>query len=414
MTRLLYCFILCFSSILLLHNCEASKPWVHTWDTLSDMFYMHGNNRSGELTDAEVKFMASSFKIITFGNCFGSIEYGTTDEEAVLKAATEIKAVNPDVKVIFYFKSNFAEQIVKCSTTSKTWLQNQDKWSLRDDKGNIIHHNSWPMFDPTKKDFVDFWVGHLVDIAKQRLSNGKVLIDGFFLDGIPNSDTEIRNLTKAENDAHDKAQAAMIGKLQAALDGFGENQKAIMNALDSDYGLKLHVEGAAASMVDHFAIIQFLDHKTGKMIPEAMQHLLFEVIGSPENKNRTLEIKSWPGPLISPKTWPNNTIPKTTTGLRQMMTDEFNNALSYFLLIAEENHWWGYSLFWEISDYIPFGKDHTCPDNFYPHLHCKLGAPKGPAKRVSNTWVYTREFEYASVYVDLSNRAVSKVTWHDC
>jgi hypothetical protein len=59
------------------------------------------------------------------------------------------------------------------------------------------------------------------------------------------------------------------------------------------------------------------------------------------------------------------------------VADEWNTALALFLLVAEDNVWWGYSWFWGVGDYIPVGPDHSCPDAFFPQLACPLGKPKG-------------------------------------
>ena len=52
------------------------------------------------------------------------------------------------------------------------------------------------------------------------------------------------------------------------------------------------------------------------------------------------------------------------------------------------------------------------PDEFYPDARCKLGAPLGLMSRVSPTLpLFRREFEHASVVVNLANRSASAVTF---
>ena len=48
---------------------------------------------------------------------------------------------------------------------------------------------------------------------------------------------------------------------------------------------------------------------------------------------------------------------------------------------------------------------------WYPDLKKPLGAPKGPRVEIS-PYVWTREFEYASVRLDLNKRENSAVTYH--
>ena len=51
------------------------------------------------------------------------------------------------------------------------------------------------------------------------------------------------------------------------------------------------------------------------------------------------------------------------------------------------------------------------PPEWYPDLKKPLGAPKGPRKLVS-PYVWTRDFEHASVRLDLFDRNASRVIYH--
>jgi hypothetical protein len=84
--------------------------------------------------------------------------------------------------------------------------------------------------------------------------------------------------------------------------------------------------------------------------------------------------------------------------------------------VAEDTHFFGYSWFWNLGDFIPDGgADQTVPDGFFPELACPLGRPLGPPQPVAGTdWAYVREFENATVAADLSNHTATSVTWHNC
>ena len=45
----------------------------------------------------------------------------------------------------------------------------------------------------------------------------------------------------------------------------------------------------------------------------------------------------------------------------------------------------------------------------FPQAKCALGLPKGPPARKAGTWTFTREYEHASVFVDLTNRSAGHV-----
>ena len=57
----------------------------------------------------------------------------------------------------------------------------------------------------------------------------------------------------------------------------------------------------------------------------------------------------------------------------------------------------------------PGQPDSDVPAGFFPQAKCALGLPKGPPARKAGTWTFTREYEHASVFVDLTNRSAGHV-----
>lgn len=74
--------------------------------------------------------------------------------------------------------------------------------------------------------------------------------------------------------------------------------------------------------------------------------------------------------------------------------------LACFLVGAGENCYFGYSWGW-LLEYGWF--------DWYPEFDKPLGPPLGDAIR--NGWTYQREFEHASVFVDVENRT-AQIDWH--
>ena len=91
------------------------------------------------------------------------------------------------------------------------------------------------------------------------------------------------------------------------------------------------------------------------------------------------------------------------------MADRFNSELALFLLVAEDHMWWMYSWFWGFDSFVPGQPDSDVPKDFFPQAKCALGTPKGAPVRKAGTWTYTREYEHASVFVDLTNRTACRV-----
>ncbi len=73
--------------------------------------------------------------------------------------------------------------------------------------------------------------------------------------------------------------------------------------------------------------------------------------------------------------------------------------LACFLTGAEPNCYFCYSWGWNPEDGSL---------DWYPELDKPLGPPKGDA--VQKDWTFQREFEHASVFVDLENRT-AKIDW---
>jgi len=392
--------------------------WSHGWSSVSEMLYFHGGaNRVINTTVSE--FIAENYQAAAFANGYGTEGWqngnGISQEEAAIETAKRLSYINPSTKNVFYWKVDDDVQVIECSNAYATYAKHPE-WKLNSLKGNNsgVHY-----FDTRQEEFRDFWIDHLVSLAKQvDEETRKPVLDGFFLDGL-NCDELcfLPNVSHAVSMEIWNSSVQMIHDFQAELDALGYDQLAIVNSLDSADKVATHAEIASSSMVDHFGIIQFLDEETGDWLLEPMRELLFDVIRSPLNVNRTLLIKAWPGPIIHQKDiWPDNSQPKTTKGMQIAAKSLLNTALALFLLVAEETSWLSYSWFWHLGDYAPFGEDHTCPDEFYPELKCPLGQPLGPPKEVSlnnkGGYRYSREYEHATVFVDLNDKDWTFVSWH--
>ena len=76
--------------------------------------------------------------------------------------------------------------------------------------------------------------------------------------------------------------------------------------------------------------------------------------------------------------------------------------LSFYLIGAQPYSYFQWNWGWKLS---------TGPLVHYPELHKPLGKPLGKYKRTyADKWEFTREFEYASVWVD-TDKYKAKITW---
>lgn len=255
----------------------------------------------------------------------------------------------------------------------------------------------------------------LIKLANASLPSGEPVLSYIYLDGPggpDNSKSFADGICPARSAQLQADKMKFFGRLQAAFNAMGRGQNAILNGVD-DIGTAemFAATGVAGSMFDHHTILQFLDKSTGAFDTAKMEES-FAMMASPVLANMTVQVKGWPGPLIAQKDMYPPTLPQPTTpaDFQKIAGERFNSELAFYLLIAEETRFWCYSWFWSGADYVPKIAGSSVPDEFYPEASCQLGAPLGSMKKVDET-TYTREYEHASVLVDLKNRTNSKVAF---
>ena len=148
--------------------------------------------------------------------------------------------------------------------------------------------------------------------------------------------------------------------------------------------------------------------------------------------SKTVFVQTWPGMYTATGFTPRGKVPahvypaypgckdceptpQSNAEWRDALRRHFGFAQALFLSIAEPNMYWMYAGYWYSSDtgYIACPEDLTkcaCPPEWHPDLKKQLGAPKGPRQLVA-PYTWTREFEHASVRLDLLDRDASSVTY---
>lgn len=170
-----------------------------------------------------------------------------------------------------------------------------------------------------------------------------------------------------------------------------------------------HLDGLAA---EHVAAFESRDPNTGKLNATRVAEEL-DLIQQVTAQNRTVLMNLWPGPVVSPKLWPNNSQPSTNAGRAQALLDNLPLALALYLTVAEPTVFFQYVWWYPVTDGVlacPDAPD-TCmgPPGWYPDVTRPLGPPDAPATRKGN--VYTRKFAHADVLLDLDHPERSGVEW---
>ena len=407
-----------------LASAAAATIYRHQWGTVADVMGMHGQGAPVP-PSAAIDFAAQNYAMITTAaQCVTAGGGGApTIEDGTLAVARSIKKVNPAAIVGMYWRTDMALEIALCSNFTAELKSHGDDYYLRDDHGNLALKHGDVMWDYSNKEGVALFRRALVNVVKQT-EGGKPLIDYIFLDG-PRWNLQ-PNISAARNAQLEEDKYEWFAELQDAFNAIPGGRNAIMNSLDDVPTAKLyHPTGAAGAMVDHWSILQFLlrdkvscppkpspKDLCGHMNPAAMD-ALFTLVRSKMLANMTLQVKGWVGPVMAQQGIypPQMHTPTPGAERRAEMARRFNSELALFLLVAEDHMYWMYSWFWAFDSWVPNEVDSDVPSEFFPQAKCALGKPKGPPVRNAATSTYTRKYEHASVFVDLTNRTACTVTF---
>ena len=348
-----------------------------------------------------------------------------TMEDGVLKVAAAIKAKNPAAIVGMYWRTDMALEIAECSNGTAELAKAGTAWFLKDDNGTLVKKGKSYLWDYENAAGKAFWTKTLLNVVQKTLPNGKPNLDYLYLDGP--SWGNVPTISAARNAAIAAAKYTFHANLQRECDALpGGGRNVILNGCDNPATAALFSStGAAGTMFDHWSILQYTNRGAdygcnkngtgpkgmcGTFNATAMDEA-FALVRSKILSNMTLQVKGWVGPVIKQQGHYPPQIPTPATPAEQAIVagERFNSELALFLLVAEENTFWMFSWFWGFDSWVPGQADSQTPKGFYPQAKCQLGAPKGPPVRKAGTVTYTREYEHASVFVDLDHRNASKV-----
>ena len=395
---------------------------------------MHG--QGGTAVPASINFAANHYGMVTTAAPCDSSPGAATIEDGTLDVARKLKAANPATLVGMYWRTDFIGEIARCSNFTDEVTAAGDALYLRDDKGQFVYeHGRQVMWDYTNEAATALFARALVNVMNQTLTSPSgataPVLNYLYLDG-PEWMSQ-PNISAARNARLQAAKMNFFADMQRQLDALpGGPRNILLNGVDdSDTARLFNPTGVSGVMIDHWTILQFLVTGEGMDVDKCSvtppdvcgdfnvtaMDTLMQLVRSDVLSNMTLQIKGWVGPTISqPGKWPTQMHTPTPGAERQQaMAERFNSELALFLLVAEDHMWWLYSWFWGFDSFVPGQPDSDVPPNFFPQAKCQLGLPKGGPTRLAGTWTYTREYEHASVFVDLKNRTACRVDFTgDC
>ena len=351
----------------------ADAPPPANWDRVP--LNIHFGKRSGNMTDAEIDFLAKHSVLVTLEKGHGASAHGST-EAGVADTARRLKQRNPSVKVLFYLNAFINWGGYEAFKTYRP------EWTLRTSGGEVVKHTSGtPRPDPSNVAFREWWS----DVVANEMKRGP--IDGVFVDALPQ--VLAPGLKKAIGS--EKARAVVAGlreMLALTKRKMGADKIVLANGTRAtDYREILDWEGIDGVMVEHFAA--FNSEQPADIRAD------LETIKLAAAKGKFVVVKGWPG-----FNWMDKEMMKRPEAeLLKLARERITFPLACFLVAARPGSLFCYS--WGYTD------RHGTLES-YPELGRPLGAPLGEAKQTG--WSYQRDFAHASVDVDLETKK-ARIDW---
>ena len=369
----------------------ASTPAVtmpaFSWDTLP--LYIHVR-KAKKFTPEELKHLAS-FPLITLEKTTGVKDYGST-EAGTIKAAQGIKEINPAAKVLFYrnvivhYPGYRADDQLKSIPDAFLTSKKGSQKLIRDTN---------KAYDLSNPDLRAWWV----EAAAKTCNHPSV--DGLFVDG------NVKVLSSYLK------RTLPAGKKEAVVDGFDQLMRSTRKTIGPD---KLIVANILRARFDNGGL-EFMDHFDGSYL-EGFEH----AVGGTSKADylakgiATAQTAARQGKIIAftlnvGQTTMSDNIDEVhghLKGIENIDQDRVNFCIALFLVIAEKH---SYLCLHDGYDVNPRGRKPTSNALWLkplPEYQKKLGKPKGPA--IKNGYHYSREFEHASVELDIE-AGKADITW---
>ncbi len=362
--------LLFFAPVAMLHADDDFPPF--RWEHVP--VYAHVGKTSGDFTPEQLDFLAKHFDFITIEKHQASHQHGSTEDGFVV-AIREIKKRNPQAKVLFYWNASLDTSSKRGGYKAMETFPADG--FLKDSAGDpVLRRKTVPNYDLTRQDVRDWWS----DAAAKAVTEYGA--DGIFADAMGQDQAKGLDEKKVA-----ELVAARVALLEETRRKIGPDKLIIYNGLLKDDPRKL-LHFADGAMIESFGHPKYGDSK------EALT-ASFEATRAAARDGKIVLLKGWPGFTFRES----ETMRKPRAELESRAKERLTFPLAWFLVAAETNSYfcytWGY-------------REHHGTFDWYPEFDKPLGAPKGEAVR--DGWKYRREFEHASVSVDLEQKT-ARIEW---
>lgn len=344
-----------------------------SWDRVP--LYAHFGVGGG-LKPTEYDFLAKNFSFITLTYGKGTLE-GSAETHLTM-AASELRKRNKDLTLLYYWASDKPKHQAKISQQSYP-----GEFLIRNYKGGTKDI----YLDLPRPEVQDWWAS----VAHKATS--EYGFDGIYMDGATSgrpAGKMNRTLGSEKTAAFDKATFAMLADARKRM---GQDKLVIFNPLHG-YDQKHKQIGQEYLPATNGAMIDDFD-RDGNQSAEYMANSIKTMTEAAE-KGKIVIFKAWPGFTATYRKKNKN---MNLEECRSQAQKDLLFPLACFLIGAEKYTYFCYTWGW-------YPQEGTF--EWYPEFDQALGPPKG--KAIQEGWTFRREFEHASVFVDLNTRN-AKIDW---
>jgi hypothetical protein len=321
-------------------------------------------------TDEEVKSFADNYDLIVWEKAnkasFDSIE------EGILDTAARVRAINPDVKNIFYFNT-FVHYTGYLSDAE--YEENAFEWSKRetDENGDEViwmFKDLYYWHNPEVLGMREWWINAIVDAVDNEQ------IDGVFVDKV----TEDNKVPSAydENGQPRTDYLTMLDGLDKALP---DNKLYVGNTIrnERNYAGRPYMEFMDGTYLERW------DWPNNSVIPaqsdaETMA-VTIQMMREAASKKKIVLYRTGEADATS----------------EELMTEHIDWPLAIYLITADQ-----YSYFAYQSSVNALDPEHRWDTNWMDVFNKPLGAPSGEPE--IDGFIYTRSFEHVDVWVNVETK----------
>jgi hypothetical protein len=337
--------------------------------------YAHLGKTEDDFTAKELDYLADHFDFIAIEKGQAARKYGET-EAGIYAAARALKQRNPACKVLFYWNAFLDYPLYKAGKDVKP------EWHLKTRDGQpFLVRDTVPAYDLSQPAMREWWS----DVAARAMREAP--LDGIFADALP----QVLTKAKARALGADKHQALVAGlkeMMAATRQKLGPDKIVLVNGTRAEeFRELLDWNSLSGVMIEHFAGF-------GSTSKEDIAADL-ETVKLAGQKGKRVVLKAWPR-----FTWLDKEMMRRPHAeLAKLAGERLMFPLACFLVVAQPQSYFCYT--WGYRE--NHGTFDWCPEFDRP-----LGPPRGDGKR--DGWSFTRDFQHASVLVDLERRT-ARIDW---